>query len=81
MATDLRTDSADYRTELLSPAAAVGAENSVVLQRGPSWRLNFDDHPLPESRKDSFFNFGCREFVLTVNVHSLDFGYLCLIVA
>ncbi|XP_074350451.1 metal tolerance protein 10-like [Apium graveolens] len=58
MATDLRTDSADYRTELLSPAAAAGAENSVVLQRGPSWRLNFDDHPLPESRNDSSLGFG-----------------------
>lgn len=43
MAIDLRTDSADYRIELLSPAAAAGAENSVISQRGPSWRLNFDD--------------------------------------
>lgn len=73
MATDLRTDSADYRTELLSPAAAaVGAENSVILQRGPSWRLNFDHHPLPESRNDSFFNFGCRKYALTLHTHNLD---------
>uniref|UniRef100_A0A2N9GCI4 Uncharacterized protein n=1 Tax=Fagus sylvatica TaxID=28930 RepID=A0A2N9GCI4_FAGSY len=45
METDLRTDSSDYRTELLSPAAA---GQVVTAAREPSWELNMDEFRLPE---------------------------------
>ncbi|KAL2473617.1 Metal tolerance protein 10 [Forsythia ovata] len=60
MATELRTDSSDYRVELLSPAAA--ADN--VVTRGPSWRLNFDEHRLPDRTTDSHIGFG--KFLQTI---------------
>ncbi|KAA8523407.1 hypothetical protein F0562_009830 [Nyssa sinensis] len=55
MAANLRTDSSDYRTELLSPAPA--GENILEI-RGPSWRLNFDDHCLPERHKEPQIGIG-----------------------
>ncbi|KAA8523418.1 hypothetical protein F0562_009841 [Nyssa sinensis] len=55
MAANLRTDSSDYRTELLSPAPA--GENIIGI-RGPSWRLNFDDHCLPERHKEPQIGIG-----------------------
>ncbi|KAA8527203.1 hypothetical protein F0562_008568 [Nyssa sinensis] len=55
METELRTDSADYRTELLSPAAA--GESSIGM-RVPSWRLNFNEHSLPERNKEPLCGFG-----------------------
>ncbi|XP_027360399.1 metal tolerance protein 10-like [Abrus precatorius] len=55
MGTELRIDSTDYRTELLSPTIA--AEN-VSMARQPSWRINMDQHRLPERHMDSHFGFG-----------------------
>ncbi|KAL2347735.1 hypothetical protein Fmac_001735 [Flemingia macrophylla] len=55
MGTELRTDSTDYRTELLSPTIA--AEN-VSMARQPSWRINMDEHRLPERHMESHFGFG-----------------------
>ncbi|KAK7348908.1 hypothetical protein VNO80_23672 [Phaseolus coccineus] len=55
MGTELRTDSTDYRTELLSPNIA--AEN-VSMARQPSWRISMDEHRLPERQMDSHFGFG-----------------------
>ncbi|TKY69263.1 Metal tolerance protein 10 [Spatholobus suberectus] len=55
MGTELRTDSSDYRTELLSPQIA--AEN-VSTARQPSWRINMDEHRLPERHMESHFGFG-----------------------
>ncbi|KAK9268526.1 hypothetical protein L1049_000279 [Liquidambar formosana] len=48
MADGLRTESLDYRTELLSPAAA--GENVITANRPPSWRISFDEYHLPENR-------------------------------
>ncbi|KAM7495731.1 hypothetical protein LguiB_030340 [Lonicera macranthoides] len=61
MATDLQVDSSDYRTELLSPTIG-GGENGVILTRLSSWRLNFDEHPLPERHPADppLFRFGWR---------------------
>ncbi|KAI9162630.1 hypothetical protein LWI28_029070 [Acer negundo] len=55
MVNDLRTDSSDYRTELLSPPPA-GEE--VVVASEPSWRLNMDRFHLPADNMDSHFGFG-----------------------
>ncbi|XP_077221258.1 metal tolerance protein 9-like [Tasmannia lanceolata] len=46
---EVRTDSIDYRVELLSPNPA---EESVILSREPSWRLNCNDFQLPDRPKD-----------------------------
>ncbi|KAJ7982076.1 Metal tolerance protein [Quillaja saponaria] len=56
MVTDLRTDSSDYRTELLSPAAA--GENITTAAREPSWRINMDEFHLPQKHMDASFDFG-----------------------
>ncbi|KAK0595356.1 hypothetical protein LWI29_005881 [Acer saccharum] len=58
MVHDLRTDSSDYRTELLSPPPA--GEEVVVAIDQPSWRLNMDRFHLPADHKhmDSHFGFG-----------------------
>ncbi|KAL5811518.1 hypothetical protein ACOSQ4_028086 [Xanthoceras sorbifolium] len=55
MVNDLRTDSLDYRTELLSPPPA-GEEVAVTIE--PSWRLNMDRFHLPDKHEDSLFGFG-----------------------
>lgn len=55
MGKDLRTDSSDYRTELLSPAPP-GENVPVAIE--PSWQLNVDRFHLPERRMDSHFGFG-----------------------
>ncbi|XP_059669293.1 metal tolerance protein 10-like [Cornus florida] len=55
MSTDMHTDSFDHRTELLSPALT--RENGITM-RVPSWRLNFDEHQLPERHKDHQFGIG-----------------------
>ena len=55
MENDLRIDSFDYRTELLSPAPP--GEN-VTLTVEPSWRLNMDRFHLPERRMDSHLSIG-----------------------
>ncbi|KAG6763888.1 hypothetical protein POTOM_031334 [Populus tomentosa] len=52
-----RTDSLDYRTELLSPAAT--GENVSSMTREPSWQLSMDKFQLPERRMDNHFGFGC----------------------
>lgn len=57
MALDVRTDSSDYRVELLSPAPP-GAGDTAILTRAPSWRLNFNQHTLPQRRPDIHFGFG-----------------------
>ncbi|XP_019183236.1 PREDICTED: metal tolerance protein 9-like isoform X1 [Ipomoea nil] len=50
---------ADYRMELLSPAATpVAAGDSEILTRVPSWRLNFNEHRLPQRRADAHSGFG-----------------------
>lgn len=53
--TEVRTDSTDYRTELLSPNIA--SEN-VSMARQPSWRISMDDHRMPERQMESHFGFG-----------------------
>ena len=53
MASNLRTDSSDYRTELLSPAPA--GEN-VTMASEQSWRLNMDKFHLPDRRLDSSYS-------------------------
>ncbi|AES71631.1 putative cation efflux protein [Medicago truncatula] len=55
MTDQLRTDSKDYRTELLSPNIA--SEN-VSMARQPSWRINMDEHRIPERQMESHFGFG-----------------------
>uniref|UniRef100_A0A2N9I6M3 Uncharacterized protein n=1 Tax=Fagus sylvatica TaxID=28930 RepID=A0A2N9I6M3_FAGSY len=54
-------DSSDYRTELLSPAAA---GQVVTATREPSWQLNMDGFRLPERHMNS--EFGCRYFFKTI---------------
>ncbi|PON98800.1 Cation efflux protein [Trema orientale] len=51
----LRTDSLDYRTELLSPETA--AEN-VRVPSEPSWRLSMEEFKLSESHTYSQFGLG-----------------------
>ncbi|XP_058783524.1 metal tolerance protein 10-like [Vicia villosa] len=60
--TEVRTDSTDYRTELLSPNIA--SEN-VSMARQPSWRISMDDHRMPERQMESHFGFGL--FLRTMN--------------
>ncbi|XP_012465936.1 metal tolerance protein 9 [Gossypium raimondii] len=56
-ANNLRTDSSDYRAELLSPAP--NGENHVTMASEQSWRLNMDKFHLPERRKESsYFSLG-----------------------
>ncbi|XP_062169538.1 glyceraldehyde-3-phosphate dehydrogenase GAPCP2, chloroplastic-like [Alnus glutinosa] len=55
METDLRTDSADYKTELLSPAATPAGQGVVAT---PAWELNMDGVQLPEKHTYSDFGFG-----------------------
>ncbi|BBH01433.1 Cation efflux family protein [Prunus dulcis] len=55
MVTDLRTDSLDYRTELLSPDVTGEA---VTMPTEAAWRLNMDGFKLPDRNKDSYFGFG-----------------------
>ncbi|XVE74273.1 hypothetical protein DITRI_Ditri12bG0003800 [Diplodiscus trichospermus] len=56
MASNLRIDSSDYRTELLSPAPA-GEDMTMASEQ--SWRLNMDRFHLPERRMDSsYFSLG-----------------------
>ncbi|GKV29467.1 hypothetical protein SLEP1_g38393 [Rubroshorea leprosula] len=55
MVNDLRTDSSDYRVELLSPPPP-GQE--AVVARQPSWRLNMDKFTLPDRRTDSHCSVG-----------------------
>ncbi|KAG9438997.1 hypothetical protein H6P81_019162 [Aristolochia fimbriata] len=52
MGTELRTDSADYRVELLSPDATRG---NVVPSPLPSWRLNSNSFQLPDMPKEPLF--------------------------
>ena len=55
MAMDLRSESADYRTELLSPmrleAGLGGLAVSMEVHRHQSWKLNLDDFHVPEGPK------------------------------
>lgn len=55
MVADLRTDSSDYRTELLSPPPP--GQKSPVPCDQPSWRLNIDGFNVPERHMDSHFGF------------------------
>ncbi|KAE8124510.1 hypothetical protein FH972_019388 [Carpinus fangiana] len=55
METDLRTDSADYRTELLSPAATPPGQH---VPQTPAWQLNMDGIQLPEKHTHPGFGFG-----------------------
>eukprot|EP00262_Sarcandra_glabra_P019930 TRINITY_DN7751_c2_g1_i1.p1 TRINITY_DN7751_c2_g1~~TRINITY_DN7751_c2_g1_i1.p1 ORF type:complete len:400 (+),score=41.08 TRINITY_DN7751_c2_g1_i1:101-1300(+) len=52
MVVEGRTDSLDYRTELLSPTPE---GETIESLRGPSWRLNLDDFKLPERSKEPPF--------------------------
>ena len=58
MVTELRTDSLDYRTELLSPD--VTGQAVALPSDSPAWRLNMDSVKLPAERSnmDPFFGFG-----------------------
>ncbi|KAJ6726762.1 EFFLUX PROTEIN/ ZINC TRANSPORTER putative-RELATED [Salix purpurea] len=51
-----RTDSLDYRTEFLSPAAT--GEDVSTATGEPSWQLRMDRLQLPERRMDNHFGFG-----------------------
>ncbi|KAK1302327.1 Metal tolerance protein 10 [Acorus calamus] len=62
---DLRTDSADHRTELLSPPP--GGEPVVDSSDAQPWRLNVDDFQIPEPPKDP--SFVSRVFLLTRRKH------------
>lgn len=65
MATDdLRTDSSDYRVELLSPEAAAMVP---AAPREPTWQLNMDQFRLAERHMNS--NFGCGSFWQTLSMH------------
>ncbi|KAM2949035.1 hypothetical protein FF1_035973 [Malus domestica] len=56
MVADLRTESSDYRTELLSPDAT---GETVTVPTEASWRLNMDGFNLPaEKSMDSYFGLG-----------------------
>ncbi|KAE8679205.1 Metal tolerance protein 9 [Hibiscus syriacus] len=56
-ANNLRTDSSDYRAELLSPTPV--GENHVTMASEQSWRLNMDKFHLPEtSTESSCFRLG-----------------------
>ncbi|MCL7028185.1 hypothetical protein MKW94_026159 [Papaver nudicaule] len=65
MAQGERTDSLDYRIELLSPTNDV--EGNLAAETENSWRLNFDDIRLPEKRTNAS-PFGLCDFVRTTNV-------------
>ncbi|XVE53420.1 hypothetical protein DITRI_Ditri03aG0001700 [Diplodiscus trichospermus] len=58
MANNLRTESSDYRTELLSPAAA--GDDIVTMASEHSWRLNMEKFHLPDQRRmdSSYFSLG-----------------------
>ncbi|KAK8479261.1 hypothetical protein V6N11_064489 [Hibiscus sabdariffa] len=57
-ANNLRTDSLDYRAELLSPTPV--GENHVTMASEQSWRLNVDKFQLPDRHKEysSCFSLG-----------------------
>ena len=74
METDLRTDSSDYRTELLSPAAA---GQVVTAAREPSWELNMDDFRLPERHVNS--DFGCGYFFKSISMLFLSCLFIILL--
>ncbi|XP_044467682.1 metal tolerance protein 10-like isoform X2 [Mangifera indica] len=61
MASDLRIDSSDFRTELLSP---IPDGENIAASMEPSWRLSMDKFQLPKNRVDSGFGFG--QFVSTL---------------
>ncbi|KAF8408592.1 hypothetical protein HHK36_004655 [Tetracentron sinense] len=61
MADGIRTDSLDYRTELLSPDPA---RETVIATTDQQWRLNFDDVRIPERRMNP--SFGVFDFVRTI---------------
>jgi hypothetical protein len=65
METDLRTDSADYKTELLSPAATPAGQGVVAT---PAWQLNMDGVQLPE--KHTYSDFGFGYFFKTISIFS-----------
>ncbi|KAM7250245.1 hypothetical protein ACFE04_022128 [Oxalis oulophora] len=50
MGKNLRTDSSDYRTELLSPEAILG-DNPATTTSVPSWRLNMDKFNLQDETR------------------------------
>ncbi|PRQ30381.1 putative cation efflux protein [Rosa chinensis] len=61
MVTEIRTDSLDYRTELLSPDLTAG---SVTLPSdSPAWRLNMDGVKLPAERNNMSSCFGLGSYV------------------
>lgn len=62
MASDLRIDSSDFRTELLSP---IPDGENIAASMEPSWRLSMDKFQLPKNRVDSGFGFG--QFVSTLS--------------
>ena len=72
MVNNLRTDSSDYRTELLSPTPD---GKNVVVPAEPSWRLNMDRFHLPERRVDSDFGFG--HFIRTLSKSLIIFLFIC----
>ncbi|OVA05557.1 Cation efflux protein [Macleaya cordata] len=64
----LRTDSLDYRTELLSPNINDGESSLGAAATEHSWRLNFDGVRLPERRSNS--SFGFLDFLRTIKKQS-----------
>lgn len=78
MESEVRTDSFDYRTELLSPAIA--AEN-ISMAKQPSWRISMDEHRLPERHMDSHFGFGVFLTTLsTILFCTPYFSYILLLI-
>ncbi|XP_054794785.1 metal tolerance protein 10-like isoform X2 [Prosopis cineraria] len=58
MEDDLRNESFDYRTELLSPALSKLQNGTMAATRQSSWRINMDQYRLPERNMHAHFGFG-----------------------
>ncbi|KAL6201821.1 hypothetical protein ACLB2K_025533 [Fragaria x ananassa] len=59
--TELRTDSLDYRTELLSPDVTGGPV--ALASDSPAWRLNMEGIKLPAERNNMSSCFGLGSYV------------------
>lgn len=70
---DLRTDSLDYRTELLSPEAVAGSVRELPSE--PSWRLSMDGFKLPERHMNS--QFGLGTLILSLSKHLIKLFSTC----
>ncbi|XP_050370655.1 metal tolerance protein 10-like isoform X1 [Argentina anserina] len=63
MVTELRTDSLDYRTELLSPDVTGEAVSTLPSDSLAAWRLNMEGIKLPAERNNMTSCFGLGSYV------------------